>query len=186
MIDLNRYTPTADPTAEDTTTWGEHYAGEYEPALPECSSHHTYRETTPLEEHEVWVCPSCGRFSDTYASHSGGTHLAAPTDLDSEDAIIIVGRAQVPPSGNGSELFGDGSMDAALVGSPFTAKRDIKSFKQDVDWHPETGGSTGYRRWVPEWSVWAVRWGVLDQFTDHMMERGWIVINLPELSSSDT
>jgi hypothetical protein len=76
-------------------------------------------------------------------------------------------------------------MDAALVGSPYAAKRDIKSFKQNVDWHPETGGVTGYRRWVPEWSVWAVRWGVLNQFTEHMRGREWIVINLPELSSSD-
>jgi hypothetical protein len=76
-------------------------------------------------------------------------------------------------------------MDAAVVSSSYAAKRDIKLFKQDVDWHPETSGSTGYRRWVPEWGVWAVQWGVLDQFTDHMGKREWIVINLPELSSSD-
>ena len=185
MIDLEDYIPKPDSRARETTTWSEHHAKEYVPSAPECSAHHTYRRTVPLERFEIWACPGCGRYSDTYVNHSGGTHLTAPTDIDTSRVLVVTGRARVPPSDSG-DPFGDGTMDAALVATPYAAREDIKAFKSDVEWRPETGGAVGYRRWVPDWNVWAVRYIALDGFIDHMAARDWIVVNIPDLEEETT
>ena len=180
MIDLDSYIPGPDATADDTTTWDEHYTGDYEPPLPECSSHYTYRKTVSVERFQIWVCPHCGRFSDTYAPHSGGTHLTAPTSIDTDRVLQVVGKAYIPPS-NGSP--GDGTIYASLVATPFEARNDIKAFKSDVDWRPSVQGRKHYRRWVEEWSVWAIQ--PIGEFIDHLAARDWIVINQPGISPND-
>jgi len=182
MIELDRYIPSDPRETDDLTAWDEHHDRDYEPDPPECSSHHTYRQTVPLHRFQIWVCPYCGRYSDRHADHTGGRHITSPVDVDTDRVLVVVGRATLPPSADRDEPFGDGTVDAGLVSSPYEARNDIKAFKSDVEWHPETGGSTRYRRWVPDWKVWEVNYSVIDEFVDHMDDRDWIVINLQRLS----
>lgn len=175
LADIERYVP--DETAPDNeiTVWGEHSHDAEFTSPPKCASHHTYRDTEALPEYEIWACPICGRFSDAYTNHSGGTHLVEPVSVEASEAIIATGHERVPPSADSNTLFGDGTIDAILITSPFEAKDDIKDFKANADHsHP----STVFRRWVPEMNRWVVSRPVFDDFVKHMTTRGWIVIDL--------
>ena len=175
MMDQTRYIP--DSRGDDeVTSWSNH--NHERRSTPECSAHHTYRETVALDQFKIWVCPDCGRFSNAYAPHTGGTHLTAPKDLSADDVIVITGQAVVPPSPEWDDLFGDGTIHGLLVASEYSAKDDIKDFKRDAEW-PKP--SRFYRRWVPDWGVWVVKQTLRDEFHKHMVNRDWIVIDLPHL-----
>ena len=73
-----------------------------------------------------------------------------------------------------------------LVATPYAARKGLEAFKSDVKRRPETDGAVGYRRWIPDWNVWAVRYIALDDFIDHMVARDWIVVNIPELERETT
>jgi hypothetical protein len=178
FVSVERYVPNEDPPDSDVTTWQNHNHTVEFTSPPECSLHHTYRETVPIEEFEIWVCPWCGQFSDAYTSHSGGTHLVQPANIDAEDVIIATGRECIPPSLDTNSLFGDGTMRAVLLTSAFAAKDDINAFSPDTE-HP--GPSVEYSRWVPELKRWVVHSGAFQEFVEYMADRGWVVIDLPNL-----
>jgi hypothetical protein len=176
MIDRDQFLPTRTAHNSEPVTWPDHQHDEQWTSPPECAAHHTSVPTVPVEAIDAWVCPSCGRLSDAYTDHSGGTHLIAPREIDAHELILVVGEAVVPPSEDRNSPFGDELLDAVLVATPYAAKEDLKAFKSDAEW-PQP--PRRFRRWVPEWSVWAVRRTLRDEFVDHMIERDWIAVDIP-------
>lgn len=165
MPDTTRFGEYADPRPDSTRTLLTFNKWDSAPA-PTCSKHHTYRTTVPATDHQCWVCPSCGRFSDRAESYTGGYSLVSPTELDFERFIAVEGRLLV--RGDVGRFPTDEGMDAALLNSPYEAKDDIKSFD-------------GLSRWVADRSAWVVPYHQLGSFEDHVNERDWSVINIYEI-----
>lgn len=178
MVDITDYAATGRHPNRPSTTWHDHDLS----AVPECAAHHTYAQTVPVDRFEIWVCPQCGTYSDTYQSYTNGSHLIEPTHVDPERVIVITGRELIPPPSGSSDAFGDGTMDAAIVVSPYDAKADLNAFKADAEWpHPPRR----FRRWVPERNVWAVAYREKPAFIDHMAARDWIVVDPFGLAHGD-
>jgi ribosomal protein L37AE/L43A len=132
---------------------------------PTCRAHHSYVSTVIDESHRVWVCPSCGRFSDRVESYTGGYGLVTPVSFDLDDVITVDGRVLI--RGDIGAFPSDDGLDGALLNSPYEAKEDIMSFD-------------GWRRWKPEYDAWVIKYSQVGSFASEMKTRGWRVINVHE------
>lgn len=177
LINRNQYIPDKGGRFNDgkgeTVVWDDLDSQE---TTPQCTAHHDWVQTVSCPDAGVWVCPSCGRVSDSCWRYNRKYRLTTSSGFDVEDLIVIFGEATVPPSDD-EEVFGDGTIDAVLVATPYEAREDVLEYKSEKEW-PQP--SRRFRRWVPEWKVWAVHQPGRHAFADHLLDRGWVVIDIPE------
>jgi len=160
MTDTERYDLPQDPAPNRDTIQYEDWSRS---TPPDCAAHHTYVPVSDDSDHSLWVCPSCGRFSDRVESYTGGYKLTAPAEIDPTQVITIDGRFLL--RGENDRFPKDDGIDVALVSTPYEARDDVKSFE-------------GWRRWDPDLRLWRIEYRRLNDFVSEMESAGWIVINV--------
>lgn len=169
------------PSAPEADSWRDTRTYPQDPeftpddfsSLPTCTNHHTYVNTIPVQEHRIWVCPSCGSFSDHAYEYTGGYGLCKPQHINPDEFVYIDGQSLIRPDDWTNADAGDDAHHAALITSPYEAKEDIKTFDR-------------WRRWVSTCSAWAVRWSDVEAFEDHMESHSWPTLNYLHIRETAT
>lgn len=164
---MTNFTINSSPHRE-TRTWDETDPSDrrFDGVTPTCRNHHEYVGTVPVPEAGVWVCPSCGEFSDTAESYNGGYGLVEPTITSPELFVTVDGRVLL--RGDNSTFPTSWGRDAALLKSKAEIRRIITNYD-------------GWRSWNNVYNAWMVPYDSLSEVRTVLEEGGYELINIHDI-----